>query len=232
MTLSTLCIESCLSADRFGRFVDWTGGDRERALELYLLNCRLSESLYAPLHFLEVCLRNRISDEARRLAGGEPEILWFEMPNFQLVEKQKRQLDKAKVDLALERKLPTPGRIVAALSFSYWTSFLNRAYEPHWHKGFHRIVRRRDGKGLKRRELAEPLDRLRRLRNRIAHHEPILAWNLPKHHAKALEIIDLLSPPAAELCRSIDRFPSVYPPDGVRLAQKKTPAGEESAGAS
>ncbi len=42
-------IEAALSLERFGRYVAWAGGNRERALELYTLNTQVSEALYIAL---------------------------------------------------------------------------------------------------------------------------------------------------------------------------------------
>ena len=53
-------LEHALSLERFGRYLAWANGDRTRAVELYTLNTRVSESLYTPLQMLEVTLRNRI----------------------------------------------------------------------------------------------------------------------------------------------------------------------------
>jgi len=53
-------LEEALSLERFGRYLTWAGGDKARALELYTLNTRISESLYVPLQSLELVRRNRI----------------------------------------------------------------------------------------------------------------------------------------------------------------------------
>ena len=53
-------MEMVLSEERFARYLAWAAGARLRALDLYTLNAQLSESLYIPLHVLEVALRNRI----------------------------------------------------------------------------------------------------------------------------------------------------------------------------
>ncbi len=55
-------LEEALSPERFSRYVTWARGDRTRALGLYALNMRLSESLYTPMQMLEVALRNRIKE--------------------------------------------------------------------------------------------------------------------------------------------------------------------------
>ncbi|WP_258394121.1 hypothetical protein [Stenotrophomonas maltophilia] len=56
------------------------------------------------------------------------------------------------------------------------------------------------------------------MRNRIAHHEPILGWNLHRHHDEILTLIEWLSPPAATWCRENNRFPQAYPKEGITLA--------------
>jgi hypothetical protein len=50
---------------------------------------------------------------------------------------------------------------------------------------------------LRRKDFSGPLTPIRILRNRIAHREPILAWNLARHHAAMRRLIQWLSPGAA-----------------------------------
>ena len=55
------------------------------------------------------------------------------------------------------------------------------------------------------------LDRIRRLRNRVFHHEPI--WHLPdlaEQHRLVLETIGWISPAMREMTLLLDRFDSVY----------------------
>ena len=206
-------LEEALSLERFGRYLAWAGGDRTRALNLYALNTRLSEALYTPLQMLEVALRNRV----HAVLSGSVQPRWFEAPGFLAVSHQNEQVVEALADLARERKEPTPGRVVAALTFSFWTTMLGTSYENLWQTDLHRIGRRDDGKGLRRKDLSGPLTPIRLLRNRIAHHEPILAWDLPKHHDAMLRITDWLAPAAASWCRSLDRFGEVHPPGQIQL---------------
>ena len=87
---------------------------------------------------------------------------------------------------------------------------LGRPYENVWQTDLHRIARREDGKGLRRKDFSGPLTPIRLLRNRIAHHEPILGWDLPKHHDAMLRLVGWLAPVAADWCRGLDRFSAVY----------------------
>lgn len=215
-------IELALSYERFSRYLGWAGGDRARGLELYALNTKLSESLYTPLQMLEVVLRNRIhAVMSERMHPG-----WFQDGGFLLLENQRRQLEKAIQDLMDDGKPPSPGRLVAALTFSFWTSMLSPAYDALWQTGLHRIAMKGSGKGVARKELSSPLTPIRTLRNRVAHHEPVLQWNLPKHYANILQIIGWLSPPAAVWCRIHSRFESAYPPEGIVLLQTQKECGD------
>jgi hypothetical protein len=213
-------LEKALSLERFSRYLAWAKGDRARAVKLYTLNTQLSEALYTPLQTLEIALRNRIHTVMTDAAGAS----WFDQADYQK-GRQAEQLEKAKADLAEELKLPEPGRIVAALTFGYWTSFFGGAYDELWRNTLHQIAMRANGKRLARKDFSKPLTPIRILRNRIAHHEPILSWNLPGHHKNVLELTEWLSPVTASWCRSISRFEGLYPAAGVEL---HTPAPEAS----
>lgn len=206
-------IEQALSLERFARYREWAAGDLQRALELYALNTQLSEALYTPLQILEVVLRNRIHS----VMSDARQDRWFEESGFPSVEIQRNQLAKAVADIRRDGKEPTPGRIVSTLTFSFWTSMLSPEYETLWQTTLHRIARREDGKGLRRKDLSSPMTPIRVLRNRIAHHEPILHWNLPKHHDSIMRTITWLSPAAAEWCAFYSRFNAVHPPNQIIL---------------
>jgi len=206
-------LEEALSLERFGRYLAWAGGDRERALDLYALNTRLSEALYTPLQVLEVVLRNRV--HAVLTASRGPR--WFEDPSLLPGAHQPSQVAEAKAQLAEERKADDPGRVVAALTLGFWTAMLGARGENLWQTTLKAIARREDGKGLRRKDLSTPLTPIRLLRNRIAHHEPILAWNLPKHHEAILRVTGWLSPAAAAWCRTLDRFDDVHPSGHIEL---------------
>ncbi len=213
--LSEAELELTLSLEGFGRYLAWAGGDRERALELYTLNTRISESLYTPLQSLEASLRNRIHAVLTEAFGDEG---WFHQAAVLLNARQPEQLAKAIEDLKSVNKTPTPGRIAAALNFGFWTAMFGPDYEGLWRASLHRIAAKPDGTGLRRKDFSGPLTPIRTIRNRIAHHEPIIMWDLRKHHKKMVELTRWLSPAAAAWCRENDRFEEVYPAERVSLA--------------
>ncbi len=215
--ISRDALEEALSLERFGRYLAWAQGDRDRAIELYALNTAISESLYTPLQMLEVALRNRIHAV---LSEARPDDCWLHDDSVLLTERQRDQVAKATEDVRADGKEATPGRVVAALTFSFWTTMLGKEYEEMWRSDLHRIGRRPDGAGLLRKHFSGPLTPIRTLRNRIAHHEPILMWDLPKHYAKTLELTSWLSPAAADWCRACCRFDHVHPPGRIDLHQE------------
>ncbi|UXB15829.1 hypothetical protein K7565_18905 [Stenotrophomonas maltophilia] len=174
----------------------------------------MSESLYAPLRTLEVALRNRIYTVLTQ-AKGEA---WYGRGAGALkVAHQLEQVAKAVNELVRAGKTVTAGGVVASLTFSFWTTMFNKDYEALWQQILHRIADPSAPRGLKRRSFSGPLTRIRVLRNRIAHHEPIRGWNLRGHHDEILTLIEWLSPPAATWCRENNRFPQAYPEDGITL---------------
>ncbi len=216
-------IERALSLERFNRYVEWAAGDRSRALELYTLNARLSEALYISLQMLEVALRNRIHIVMTAVRHEQ----WFMDDGLLAVNHQRQQLSQAIADIRDDGKPVTAGRIVAALTFSFWTSMVSPTYEQLWQTTLHRVARRENGKGLRRKDFSAPLKPIRTLRNRIAHHEPILQWNLPQHHANMLTLTGWLSPAAAAWVQATSRFDSVYPAERIVLNQPSGPISLE-----
>lgn len=202
-------LEEALSLERFSRYLDWADGDRNRAITLYSLNTALSETLYTPLQMVEVALRNRIHAVMTDAHGDR----WYNQDELILLNGQRTQIATAKNDLVRASKPIEPGRLVAALTFSFWTSMLSRDYEQLWRRDLHRIA----GQNLPRKRLSTPLGKMRALRNRIAHHEPIVSWSLPTHFDMMIEVIEWLSPPAASWCRHHCRFAEVWPTEGIEL---------------
>ena len=169
-------------------------------------NTALSEALYTPLQMLEVALRNRF----HAVLGEDHGPLWFDAPGLLAVPHQSEQLAKAKELLAEQGKAAEPGRVVAALTFGFWTAFANKGYEERWRATLHRAAdpaaRDADGRGLTRKSFAKPFAALRDLRNRGAHHEPILDRDLRRHHATILRVTGWLAPAAAAWTRAERRL--------------------------
>lgn len=209
-------LELALSYERFDRYLAWAGGDRERAISLYTLNTQISEALYTPMQMLEITLRNQIHTVMTD-AYGE---MWICKKKLLLEKHQTEQLEKAIQYIKKQKKDVCAGKIVSELSFGFWTAMLGSKYEDLWQKKLNKIAQRENGKGLRRKDLSSPMTPIRNLRNRIAHHEPILEWNLQKHYRNIIKITGWLSQPAASWCKNYSRFSDVYPENEIKLLTK------------
>lgn len=145
-----------------------------QALELYLWNSQVSSALMTPISLCEVVIRNAVDDALRALHG--PSWPWEVGFYLSLPLKGRDTLEKAR------RGQPTTGKVIAELSFGFWENMFVRAFDDAlWNPYLATVLPHlppsmtvQQARGHLRHEL----DKLRRLRNRIAHHEPLLTLDV------------------------------------------------------
>lgn len=191
-------LERTLSADRLDPYRAVVGGDLGQAVRLYEQNSLLSESLYGVLQGLEVALRNTVNAQ---LASGYGRADWWDA--IKLEPEQTGMVRRAKDALKREGKPPDAGRVVAELAFGFWTGLTGAKYEALWRDHLVKIVPRRP---VQRAEVHDRLNSIRKLRNRVAHHEPILSRPLYKDVNRIFDTISWLSPVTARWVRSNSSF--------------------------
>lgn len=179
------------------------------ALIAYSWNLELSQSLYPALQVLEISLRNTLHHAISVHFGTEH---WFELPF--LHPREKKQITKVIDDLKKRKKTREPGRVVAELSFGFWTSLFDIRYEHDqvlW-PGLLKTTFQYLPKGQRTRAfLSRELNRIRFLRNRVFHHEPIWHWkDLVQQHQKILHLTKGLSTAASQYLNLFDQFPAAY----------------------
>jgi len=205
--IQTEALERAISEERFAPYVVASFGDKAEALGLYELNTRVSASLYGPMQALEIALRNSFHTALTDAYGA----WWFDRGDVIWELFQRRRLADAHLDLVRDKKPLTPGRIVASLMFGFWTSCLANPYDDVlWRRGGLARAFATGGPKPKRTHVNRKLNPLRQIRNRIAHHEPILHFDLPKHHANILEILDWLNPAVSDWAATQSTFDATY----------------------
>lgn len=177
-------------------------------LARYLWNMAVCESLYSPLQIVEIALRNALH---RELASHFGTSEWYDdIACWNLLsEPQRSQIDEAKDVLRHKSKPVTAGRVVAELTFGFWTAFFNKRFAQNrivvqLASGAFRSAPRqeRDISKLNRR-----WGKIREIRNRVFHHERIIHWtDLDGQHSDMLETTRWLSPQLEEMARALDRF--------------------------
>lgn len=194
--------EEILSQDRFATYKGWAGGDDTLAVQLYSYNVQLSSALYSPLHMLEITLRN-ITDKRMISAYG---VDWLDNTRI-LTQFQLSDVANARGKLTRKRKTVSHGQLVAELSFGFWCSLFGKGSHHLW--GTLRPMFQ--AKGLHRSHIAQQLNDVRDLRNRVAHYEPILSLPLAQRYAEITTLTGWLSPTAAAWVSQFSTWPAVYP---------------------
>jgi len=174
----------------------------------YAWNMALSESLYPALQVLEIAFRNTLHHAAYATFGQKD---WFNSKQI-IQPRDQAIITKAKNNLRRQNKPLDPGRVIAELSFGFWTTLLDSRYEQKlWPKLIKASFPHMPKQIRTRKSLSKRFNQIRHLRNRVFHHEPVWYWqNLVQQHQAILEAIYWIEPALQDLVTTIDRFPETY----------------------
>lgn len=183
-----------LSEPRIQRFRE-LAGSQEAALRLYQWNMEMSAEVYTALHLVEVLLRNSI-DRALRpwnasQTGVEGADLWALRPcerlertiGTDLVDARKRAREAFQRRPKRNRPAnPTHDHVVAQCTFITWDKLLPRRHKRRaagrhlWRQSLNCAFPNLDKSNTEAPFLlADAVARLREVRNRVAHLEPLLS---------------------------------------------------------
>lgn len=179
--------EKYFSVQRISRYVRANKYSKKRAVEAYKANLIVSQAFHPLLGIFEVVFRNRINDLL---------ISHFNDPNWIINQKKgfmsdptlifnckrtgrkktndylKKEIFKAEKRIQKSNSKITSGKIIAEQSLGFWTDL----FEVHHYrllKGKPIQIFRHLPSGYGRKEVNDELAKVRRLRNRISHNEPI-----------------------------------------------------------
>lgn len=212
-----LAIRAALSNERLDAY--GTGRRDDEKIGNYLWNLALCESIYPALHGLEIAVRNavfRAGAEAFSGVATRDVSCWLDADPPLIHPADQPTLHAAKDRLRGRGLALEPGRLVAELRFGFWTSLFDVRYEQNqmlWPRLMRtQLLHSSSPRSMRsRKELSPLLNRIRLLRNRVFHHEPIWHWsNLLQQHAVALDLIGWFSPALRATIEPDDRFPRVY----------------------
>lgn len=183
--MSSTNIKKALSEPRLNRYesVTFKGQalDTEHALKLYSWNAQVSAAFFAPLHLCEVVIRNAIAEALEVKYGANwPWVAAFEhsLPDPARGYSPRKDLISARS----KSGATTTGKVIPELKFVFWEKLLTarfdgRLWDDHLFSVFPNACSS-DSVSTVRNRLRSLLENVRGLRNRIAHHEPILSRNL------------------------------------------------------
>lgn len=172
---------------RLAPYLSETGTHVKKALKLYHWNVEVSGAVYEVLHGFEVCLRNAMDEQLcwwnatqTKASGGTHASGWLLDPSPLLERIARRQdIDKAKdrahTAAAQGSRQAVHGDVLAQLSMGTWRFMLpstsdsgkQRLWADALVNAFPYLTRGPY-------DLVAAVDRIHRLRNRVAHLEPLL----------------------------------------------------------
>ncbi len=192
-----------ISTPRFATYLQATGGDAKAALSLYLWNLEISAAFLVPLQLCEVAIRNGVVEALERVHG--PDWPWSGGFHQSLPKPiSAAQYNPASNLKAVATKHRTSGKVVADLNFAFWEKLFtagqdDRLWRPHMRAVFPNLLIEPIQNA--RAEAFRSLQMVRRLRNRIAHHEPIFYRPLDADYERLMVMIGWRSAVAAQWMR-------------------------------
>jgi hypothetical protein len=185
-------VQRHLSPARLGTYVQACGGDVAAAITLYRWNASTAAAFWEVLGHGEVILRNAMHDQlaVQHQRRGDPGE-WFDDPRRVLTP---AALDDVRVARRRAGTGATPGKVVAELSLGFWRYLLARRYSATLWPAIVHAFPHRPRRGDAQRTLESHVIDLHQLRNRIAHHEPLI--NVPlTDRLRSLEfVLDCINP--------------------------------------
>lgn len=186
-------VRVALSLARIATYENATGvikDDDPRALLLYAWNAEASGALLTPLHICEVVIRNAVADALEAVYGAR----WPWSATFERSLPDPLQGYSPRKDLqAARRSAPTTGKVIPELKFVFWQKMFTSRYDIRlWDTHLKRVfpnISPNASVAMHRQNIYNHLEQVRKLRNRIAHHEPIFTRNLSDDYQKILELV-------------------------------------------
>lgn len=185
----------------------------EHPERLYVWNTRMTKALLEDIQHLEVLLRNRVDYALRpeeRNGGYGP--LWFIHPSIPFRDPARTAVVKARRRTGQRQLISSPGKIIAELSFDFWYFLFTATYTTTVWPKFSRSI----DSGVGREAFRTELQIVYELRNRCAHHEPIVfedsdfeAHELDSKHNALFTVAGWIDPAAADWIRMHSRVATI-----------------------
>jgi len=202
-------IKEGFSSTRMQKYLYFAANDIEKALELHAYNSFLGASLHPPIQTFELFLRNSCDRQLTELYQRDD---WFDaFPHFDEFAFLIDEINATKKRLRALRRDPNhPPCVIADLSFGFWAGlFVARLDRVLYSKGLDKVFPLRPT-GMQRARLHDGLDKLRTLRNRVAHHEPLFHRNLPKAHGLIVKLAGFISSDSANWIKHHSQFETAW----------------------
>ena len=190
--------KASLSPARIKTYETATGASEDKdasSLALYAWNAQVLAALLVPLHICEVVIRNAASDALEAVYG--PRWPWETTFVLSLPDPSRNYNSRRDLRNVAARQ-PTTGKVIPELKFVFWQEMFTYRHDIRlWQAHLKRIFPSHDPANTVvslRNSIYADLEAIRKLRNRIAHHEPIFTRNLREDFNRIVKLVGQRSP--------------------------------------
>lgn len=185
-----------ISEKRLGQYLQESNDQDREALRLYEWSARMAADLFELVGHAEVILRNAI-DRQMSISLDEDQrgIPWF-LLNLPVQANVGTQA--LSYEYAADRN-----SVLANLTMGYWANLVGqRKLWDHLSGAFK--------EGSTQASVESKVRLLHELRNRLAHHAPMLEVDIPMHIRNIFELMDMINAECTAWLREVDRATATY----------------------
>ena len=187
-------LENAISKERLNSYLNLAEGNKKKAVELYFYNLELCKALYNNLHWLEIILRNAIN----RIFIQDYNKSWYENPNINFAPIELNKIKQCILQIHQNKYDINNQNIVSNLNLGFWINIFSSYYETIWRHSLRKVFCK--NKSIDRKTIHKKLHPLLKIRNRVAHYESILKFDLTKINQNIIDLIGLIEP---NFCKKI-----------------------------
>ena len=205
-------LQSVLSSPRFDTYLLACDNDSYKASQLYAWNAAVSAASMLPAHFAEISIRNAASYVLERVYGSR--WPWEETFLRSLPAPRGRKYNPRSDLEMVSRRYTTTGKVIAELKLAFWAKLFTARNDTRlWESNILNALpgSQHTDTRILRAHVYTRLNALRRLRNRIAHHEPIFTRELNQDLIGMKELIRLRSTSVSEWVSQLETVSPLLP---------------------
>jgi len=201
--------QKVFSDERMQKYFDIHSPDENLSIKHYNINIQISESFYPVLSIFEIALRNSINRELITLFNTTD---WYlKLQTISGLKNLNKEITRAQRLIAGRGETINANKLIAELTLGFWIRLFNAEYEFVLWKDLRRAFPYCLKRDKQRHKISAPLNKIRNLRNRIYHNEPI-AWNLKLldgYHYDIYRVLGWLNKDLPNYTKQLDRFDEV-----------------------
>lgn len=220
--VSYAALERVFSPERLAAYADPANPDPLETIARYIWELALANAIHPVLHTLEVAFRNELARAASKLTAsrtfrtaGIPS--WLDATPTMLMEREREKVLAAKERMGSDPRRWTEARLIAKLDFGFWVALCRDSYADTraagprlWPRALGLAFQKRPRTVTTRAAVLHRFDRIRKLRNRVAHHQPVWNQDYLAQHEYILESLGWISPKVSHAVRQMSPAPAVF----------------------